>query len=43
MSIENLKKFEKFDSIKVEKIKKKWKIAQDFQMKICKVANNERS
>ncbi len=35
-----LKKIEKFDTIKVEKVKKKWKIAWDFSMKICKLTNN---
>ncbi len=43
MSNENDEKIEKFDTIRVEKVKKKWKIAQDFSMKICKLANNERS
>ena len=43
MSIKKLKKVEKLDTIKVEKIKKKWKIAQDCSMKICKLAYNERS
>ena len=42
MSYENVGKIEKFDTIKVEKVKKKWKITQDFSMKICTLANNEK-
>ena len=37
----SLEKIEKFETIKVEKCKKKWKINYDFSMKICKLANNE--
>ena len=40
MSYENVEKSEKFETIKVEKVKKKWKIGQDFSMKICKLAIN---
>ena len=43
MSNENDEKIEKFETIKVEKVKKKWKIGSDFQIKICTLANNERS
>ncbi len=37
MSIE---KVEKFRTHKVDKVKKNWKIASDFSMEICKLANN---
>ncbi len=31
MSIEKAEKIKKFETIKVEKVKKKWKIAYDFR------------
>ena len=43
MSINKVEKMENFETIKVEKFKKKWKIGQDFSIKICKRANNESS
>ena len=43
MSNENVERIENFQTIKVEKVKKKRKIAKDFSMKICKLANNDRS
>ncbi len=43
MVIGNGVKIEKFDTIKVEKVKKKLKITQDFSMKICKLASKQTS
>ena len=38
-----IEKIEKLSTIKVEKVKTKWNIGQNLSMKICKLANNERS